>query len=347
MAKKTNNLLAVDVGSSAVKVVELAKTGKSYRIEAAAIEAMPNGIWKDGLPIESEACAMTIQRAIKASGSSLKEVIVSMPTSASMSRVLPIASSLKEDDIELTLEAGLSQYIPFSADEVSFDFNVLGSTFSAKDTNDVLLVAVQKEFINNRDICFETAGYKMKVADIDIYALMNLIHLLEPISHYSSTQAIGIIEIGADRTGLHIVHSDGSVYAREQPYGGDRLTEIISDQTGMPFEQASQKKKSGLWQDAAMTQALDLYFGELAEQMVTALQVYQSNHPRIEIQKVFIAGGGAQVPSVDSVLSSHLNLSTTILDISTLFTLGNKCRVSMSDIRSLSIACGLALRNFV
>ena len=347
MAKKINKLLAVDIGSSSVKVVELSKVGRGYRIDAAAIEPMQAGVWKDGLPIEPEACAIIVQRAIAASGSSLKDVIVSTPTAASMSRVLPISSSLSNDDIEITLEAGLSQYIPFSAEEVSMDFMPIGPTVGSKDSQDILLVAIQKDFINTRDLCLDTVGFKARVIDVDIYALLNVIRMIEPIDSYAQYHALAIVEIGADRTGLHVVQGDNSVYAREQPFGGERLTEILSDQTGMSFEQASQKKKSGLWQDSTMTDALDAYYSELAEQMLGAMQVYQSNHPRIEIQKVIVLGGGSNIPNVERVLAEHLKMQVDVLDTSSLFSLGPKCRIGASDLKSLSVACGLAMRNFV
>ena len=345
MAKQ--NMLAVDIGGSSIKVVELSKSGKKIQIEHAIIEPMPKGAWKDGLPVEIDTCAVAIAKAIKSSGSNLKLAAVSVPSAAAMTRVLPVPARLADDDVEATLEAGIAQYLPFSAEEVQFDFQPLGPTMGEPDSKDVLMVAIQKDYVNMREVCFEAAGSKVELVDVDAYAVANILKMYEPLDNYSSHQAIALLEVAFDRTGLHILHGDGSIYAREQPFGGERLSEIIADNMGLSFDQAEQRKKTGNWQDATMQQAAQIFLQELSEQAVNAMQIYQSNNPRIEIQKVVVFGSGARVPGVEQFLSSHLKMVVDTIDPSVLFGVGKRCKLAASDMPSLAIACGLALRNFV
>lgn len=347
MAKKERKILAIDIGSASVKVVEMIKVGKYYQIEHAAIESMPRNVWKDGLPLEVDVAAVAISNAIRFSGSQIKNVVVSVPTAAAMTRVLPVLSNLHDDDIEATLEASIAQYLPFDASEVQIDFQKVGPTAGLADSQDVLLVAVERKFINDRDICIGNAGCSVSLVDVDLYALANLIRMIEPLDTYPTHFAVAVIDMGADRTGLHILHGDGSIYAREQAFGGDRLTEIISELEGIGFDQAESKKKTGLWQTEGMQQALQTYLSEFSDQVVNALQVYQPNNPSIEIQKIILVGGGVKIPGVSDVVATATSLPVKILDPAALVTLSPKIQnVSPSDLCSMSLACGLALRGF-
>ncbi|GBU09217.1 pilus assembly protein PilM [Gammaproteobacteria bacterium] len=347
MAKKEKKMLAVDVGSTSIKVIEMSRSGKGYQIDRASIEAMPKNAWKDGLPLVIDVVTASISNAIRVSGSSIKNVIVSVPTAAAMTRVLPIMSGLNDDSIEESLEAGISQYLPFDAAEVQIDFQKIGPTPGTSGSQDVLLVAIEKKFINDRDVCFSNAGCDLSIVDVDIFALANLINMTDPLGSYPAHYAVVVIDIGANRTGFHVLHGDSSVYAREQAFGGDRLTEIISEMEGLSFEQAENKKKVGLWQEEVMQQSLQTFLAEFADQILNALQVYQPNNPRIEIQKIVLVGGGSRVAGIDLAIQDTMHIPVQILDPANLFALSPRVtRVSQADLRSMSVACGLAMRNF-
>ncbi len=72
--------------------------------------------------------------------------------------------------MEVQVESEANQYIPFSLDEVSLDFCVIGPIASSPGDVDVLIAASRKEKVQDRQGLAEAAGLKPMVIDIESYA---------------------------------------------------------------------------------------------------------------------------------------------------------------------------------
>ena len=128
-------LLGIDISSSSVKLVELsagAKTG--LRIERYAIEPIEQGAVVDGNIENPEKVSDAIIRAVKRSGARSRSAALALPSSAVISKRIMLPAGLIEEDYDMQVESEANQYIPFSLDEVSLDFCVIGpSVTSAGD----------------------------------------------------------------------------------------------------------------------------------------------------------------------------------------------------------------------
>jgi actin-related protein len=60
-------------------------------------------------------------------------------------------------------------------------------------------------------------------------------------------QVIALVDIGASITRINIIHDGESVYARDQPFGGDQLTQEIQNQFNLSVEEAEAAKRKGTY----------------------------------------------------------------------------------------------------
>jgi type IV pilus assembly protein PilM len=76
--RKQKSVVGLDIGSSAVKAVELKPTAKDFRVAAFGIEPVPADAIVDGAIIDASAVANSIKRIFERSGFKSKEVCASL-----------------------------------------------------------------------------------------------------------------------------------------------------------------------------------------------------------------------------------------------------------------------------
>lgn len=138
-------LLGVDVSTSSVKVVELGRdrAGKLV-LERCAMEPLERGWITDGNIEKFDEVADAVRRVVRKSGSRTKNAALSLPASAVITKKIILPGGLSEAELEIQVESEANQYIPFSLDEVSLDFCVMGPSESSQGDVDVLIAASRK-----------------------------------------------------------------------------------------------------------------------------------------------------------------------------------------------------------
>ncbi|MGL4675074.1 MAG: type IV pilus assembly protein PilM, partial [Wohlfahrtiimonas sp.] len=276
-----------------------------------------------------------------------KEATMAIPTSAAMVRSVPMESKLKADELWKTIEANVSQYFPFSAEEVFLDFIPIKPSITIEDHTDVLIVAAQKEFVSQREICADIAGVKVNAIDINIYGLLDLLHMHDSFSGMSDYDAVLIFDIGLLQSSLNVVTGDQSVYVRDVPIGGERLTQIIADKKGVSLADAEKLK---LAQSPDIAESLEQFVSEMNVQLQSAIDVYISNNPQITLHSMYLVGATACYQEIEDILKTQLNdINVFTLAPGSFFEIDGKVYSKLNDAstHSLTTAAGLAVRGLL
>ena len=103
-------LIGLDISSSAIKMVELAESGKgAYRLERYVIEPLPKEAVIDGNIANLEATADTVKRAFKKLGSRLRNVAMALPVAMVITKKIVLPADQREEDLEIQVEAEANQ----------------------------------------------------------------------------------------------------------------------------------------------------------------------------------------------------------------------------------------------
>src|SRR6266705_2524029 len=120
-------LIGVDIRSTALKLVELAESGKgAYRLERYAIEPLPKDVVTDGNIANLDQVAEALRRGHKRLGSRNRNVALALPAAMVITKKIIVPAGQTEEELELQVETEANQYIPFALDEVNLDFQILG-----------------------------------------------------------------------------------------------------------------------------------------------------------------------------------------------------------------------------
>ncbi|HMW54223.1 MAG: pilus assembly protein PilM [Candidatus Accumulibacter phosphatis] len=347
---KARSLIGLDISSSSVKMVELASDGKGgYRVERYAIEVLPRDVVSDGNIVNLESAAESVRRTWKKLATSTRQVAIALPSSHVITKKIIVMAGQREDELELLVESEANQYIPFPLDEVNLDFQVLGPAPSSPDEIEVLIAASRKEKVEDRVAVAESAGLKPKVLDVESYAMLAAFELIEAqLPEGGKGKIIALVDIGANVMNFTVLRNGQQLYAREQAFGGNQLTQDIARMFGMSFEEAEAEKRRNTLPEKYEAELLRPFLESLALELSRALQFFFTSTQFNEVNHIVLAGGCAVIPGVDEVVASRTQINTIIANPFANMLLAERVRGKnlLADASSLMVACGLALRRF-
>ena len=113
LSRKKPPLVGLDISSTSVKIIELSKTGSSYRIEGIGVEPLPANAVVDKNITEVEAVGESVKRALSKSKIKSKNAAIAVAGSSVITKKITMPAILSEDDMEGQIQLEADQYIPY------------------------------------------------------------------------------------------------------------------------------------------------------------------------------------------------------------------------------------------
>jgi type IV pilus assembly protein PilM len=351
MGRQRPPVIGLDISSSSVKLVELGQDSSgSYVLERMGSEPFEKGWITDGQIEKFDEVAETVRRVVSKSGSKTRQVAMAMPQSAVITKKIMLPAGLREEELEMQVESEANQYIPFSLDEVSLDFCVIGPAPTSPGDVEVLIAASRKERVQDRQALAEAAGLKPVVLDIESHASrLAMTRVVSVLPNQGRDALVALFEIGADTTSLKVLRDEDMLYDRDQAFGGSQLTQLISRQYGFSFEEAEQKKVSMDLPEDYEHNILSPFVDSLSQEIGRALQYFFTSTPHHKVHYVMLAGGTATLPGLKERVTELTGFASMIVNPFDNMKLGSAVREARvrREAPTYLTACGLAMRRFV
>ena len=344
-------MIGLDISSSSVKLVELGQNANGdYVVERFAAESFEKGWIADGQIEKFDEVAEAVKRVVLKSGTRTRQVAMAMPQSTVITKKIMLPAGLREEELELQVETEANQYIPFSLDEVSLDFCVIGPSPTSAGDVEVLIAASRRDRVQDRQGLAEAAGLKPVVLDIESHASrLAMSRVIAALPNNGRDALVALFEIGTDTTSLKVLRDDELVYDRDQAFGGSQLTQVISREYGFSFEEAELKKLSADLPDDYETALLAPFVDSLSQEIGRALQYFFTSTPHHKVHYVMLAGGTAALPGLKDRVTELTGFASMVVNPFENMKLGSAVREAKlrREAPSYLTACGLAMRRFV
>ena len=344
--KSSPPLAGLDISTSGVRLVELADAGRGeLRLERYAAEPLPRGAVVDGNIENIDQVSEAVRRVWKKSGTRAKLVALGMPPASVITKKIILPAGMSEDQLEVQVESEASQYIPFALDEVSLDFDVIGQAPNSAEDMEVMLAAARREKVEDRVAIAEAAGLTATVMDIESYAARAA---LDRVAGAKPEQIIALFQIGAQATHVSVLQNGETIYEREQPFGGNALTQDIVRAYGLSFEEAESRKKAGDLPENYRADILSPFLESAALEITRAIQFFFTSTPYTRIDQLYLAGGCAALPGLLELIGSRTRIPSSIVAPFEGMSYGPLVREQQlrQEGAAYLVACGLALRRF-
>lgn len=347
----TNNqppLIGVDISSTAVKLLQLSRSGNRYRVEHYAVEPLPPNAVVEKNIVEVEAVGEAIKRAVARSGARARHAAAAVAGSAVITKIIPMPADLDEDDMESQVELEAVNYIPYPIEEVNLDFEVLGPMPGNAEMVQVLLAASRTENVDARVSALELGGLSARVMDVEAFAIENAFQLLADGLSAPRDGIVAMVDTGATMTTLNILRNGRSLYSREQVFGGKQLTDEVMRRYGLSYEEAGLAKRQGGLPESYDIEVLEPFKEAMVQQVSRLLQFFYAGSEFNRVDQIVLAGGCASIPGIAAMVEEQLGVPTVVANPLAQMTLGPRVQAHAlaQDAPALMIACGLALRSF-
>ncbi len=348
MFRRVKSLVGLDIGSSAVKAVELKPAGKGYKVIAFGSEPIPPDSIVDGAIIDSAAVADAIRRLFDINKIQTKEVCASLSGNAVIVKkiTLPV---MTDAELAESIYWEAEQYIPFDIQDVNLDYQILdpGDAANGRATMEVLLVAAKKEKIADYTGVIEQAGRSAVVVDVDAFALQNAFEVnygIEP------GQVVVLLNAGASATNINILQGDQSVFTRDISIGGNAYTEALQKELNLPFEDADRLKRGEPVDGVSFEDARPV-LRAVSENVMLEIQktfdFFKATASSDRIDRIIVSGGAAKEEGFLEMLPDRFETPVELFDPfkTVAFDAKRFGVVVVSDIApTVAVAVGLALR---
>ena len=343
-------ILGVDITVSGVKLVELAQSGESYRVEAYASEPIPADSMDDADIVDVEAVAQAVRRALRRSGTRSREAATAIAGEAVVTRMTRIPGRLSDDEMQAHAAFQAEQFLPFPMEEANLDFEVAGPSEVAPGMLDVLMVAARSVHVSQRQRALRAGGLEARVVEPEPHALERACRLLtHQMIGGGLRQMIALVEFGAVTTTFSALSDRKLVYTRNFAFGGQQLTDEVMERYGLNPAEAERAIQAG---DLPADYATDLLAGfrdDMARQVSRSLQFFlASQNGAGQPVQVLVSGGCAKLPGVAGAVEERLGIPAQIVDPLGHLNVGGKADAQgvRGGDTALMTACGLAMRNF-
>lgn len=305
----TSDFFALDIGSTAIRLVQLKGSGQTKSLARYGSIALDKGVSLSDSPAHMSQLQNAIRQLMTQTGVSTKNVAVGIPSSKMFSTVVDFQNlSLKE--LESAIKYQADQFIPTAPDESKIDWQVIGQSPLDPTKIEVLLASVTKKYGEGRLNILESMGLNVIAMEPDAFGLGRA--LASP----NSQDATLIIDMGASSTDLVVTFGGALRLSRSIPIGGDTLVKSAEQNLSVDEKQAMQfVYKFGLIQDKLEGQvykALSSTVDSLVSEIDKSIKFFTARYNKQPVTKIVVTGRASILPEFPVYLVTKTNIAVEI-----------------------------------
>ncbi|HEU4341551.1 MAG TPA: type IV pilus assembly protein PilM [Candidatus Binatia bacterium] len=343
---QNGGFVALDIGSSSVKLVETAVEKSGYRVLNLGVAPLPPKAIQNNMVADSSLVADAIRKLIQENKVSATQVISAVPGRAVIMKKVQLPRQ-EDDELEANVEFEANNVIPENLQNINLDYQVLNYV-AAGDKMEVLLVAVKKEIVNSYADVIVEAGLKPAIMDVDYFAMENMYE-----ANYTAESAgmVGLIHIGARYTSITLLQNGLSTFTGDLPIGGEEFTQLLKKELNISDESAENLKLTGALGGKKTTDVklmLQPMIEELTGEIRRTVTLYGSvgSEDGEGLKTIYLSGGSAKLPGLESMLQEKMGVPAILAEPFRGFTINRKIdRSHLVETAPLfAVAAGLSIR---
>lgn len=354
-----NRVVGIDIGTSAIKVVELKK--ENGRIVLDTYGALALGQYSEGghigqvTNLEVESLTKALIDVLKETSITSTNVVLGIPSVSCIIFILQLPTEIDEKNLNVVVPNESKKFIPVPLTDVSLDWYVLPRREDSGNearvlsesgdvaTMSVLVVATLNETLTKYTEVIQKAGLPVDSLEIEVFSHIRSVMTRELFP-------VLIVDIGASKTKLTIVEHGIVETFRLVNKGSQDITLSISRALELSFEQAENlKKEHGLLappEYPRLAEPVKMQLADIFQEANATILSYEKRYNK-NIGKIIFTGGGAMTRGLldyaKQSFASELAIADPFAKVeSPVFLAG----VLKNTGPEFSVAVGLALKKF-
>ena len=321
-AKKPDAIIGIDIGSSAIKIVELKKEkgvitlGTYGEVAIGPYLEKPVGSLAQADP---DILSQALIDVLKESHSTAKHAVISIQSSASLLFILKLPTQAMSS-LDTVVPNEAHKYIPVPLSEVSLNWNIIPNHIQhryemediekihTESEQDVLVAAIRNDALSGYRNIISQAGLTMSTMEIEIFSTLRSLY-------HNELTPFAIVDIGASGVRVAVVHYGVVMQYDVVPRGSTTWTDSLVRSLSVSFQKAEELKRTigitGNMSDVVDT--LQVAASQLANDIRSSLQKYERQHS-VVIDHMVLAGGGSRMPGLQEYIDQQFDIAVTLVE---------------------------------
>ena len=306
---KKQSLVGLDIGSHAVKVVELEAQPKgSYRlvnwgISAPLAEAIVDGEVMDRQLVTDAIANLFESRAIKS-----RNVVAVVSGRAVIVKKITM-NRLSNEDAQQAVYWEAEQHVPYDINDVSLDFEILGPAPNDPKQMQVLLVAAKKDMVMSFSDLIREAGLQPLIVDVDSFAAQNA---LATNYDFGPNDVVAILNIGAEITNINITQGGVPYFTKDLQVGGNSFIESAQRKLNLSQTEAAAAVRGESATGVDVMPVIEQSCEGLATALERAQAYLRTAGEAGPLTRIMLCGGASMTPGVPEFLARRFGVQAEI-----------------------------------
>lgn len=308
LLKGVGDFFALDIGTNAVRVVQLANSGQdSWTLQHYGYAPVDMKTTAANTKESERRLGEIIMTAVGQSGIKTKNVAIGLPSQKTFTTVIDVPT-MSEAELRSTIKYQIDQYIPMAIDEAKVDWVLLGQSAHNPQQQEVLLASTANSYAEERLEFVESLGLNVIAAEPDPIAM---IRALLPAGIQDARL---IIDVGELSTNLVITYGDAPRLVRTIPTGLHSLVKAAVQNLNVQEDQARQFiLKFGLAPDRLEGQvyhAVESVLESFAAELVKSIKFFQTRYPNTPVGGILLSGFASVVPKFGEYVTAKTGVAS-------------------------------------
>ncbi|MBI2589281.1 type IV pilus assembly protein PilM [Candidatus Saccharibacteria bacterium] len=305
----TSDFFGLDMGVSAVRVVQLKGTGPTKTLDRYGQTPITGTVALSDSKADRQRIAQVIHELTTRVGISTKNVAANLPSSRVFTTVIDI-DRLPPEELAKTISYQAESYIPTPLSQSKIDWAIIGNSPKDPGKIELLLSSVPNDFIERRLEILESIGLNVVAFEPDNMALVRAITSPDTAAPWL------ILDIGNAATDLVVVVGGMPHLARSIPMGQQAFVRAAIQGLGVDPSQAEQFVfKFGLSRDKLEGQVYDAIIGTidgLVAEIEKSIKFFGERYRGAKLEGIVVTGGASTLPELPLYLANKFNLNVEI-----------------------------------
>lgn len=295
---RPTQIVGIDLGQSHLLVLGLKSKTEGPQITHFRAEPRPPSL---------EATSERLSSIFKEESLDPKNVRVAFKGQGVVTRILSFPQ-MKKDDFASSIRYEIEKYIPFKANEVILDFQILRENIPSGNAKvmEVLLVAAKQSEVYQLLRVLQNAELETKQIDVSAFAIANLVEYLLPEAEQGT---VGFLDMGTEATTFGILSHGRPVFIREISFGGMDIIKLLKRKLGLEPEAVLSMQQEASRSTPEYRAVVEQALGTFLNEVKLSLGYYADHVSEAgPAQTLLLTGGGSHFISDIHLLEREIKI---------------------------------------
>ena len=312
-------ILGIDGGHDTLKLALVSGS----QIKKTVIVPMPNNLIKDGRPVSPETYGELLRTVMKENGIKCNGAAIVLSNHAVFTKNIAVPR-MNEKQLLVNIPYEFRDYITDELKNYIFDYAMISDPKNSGAENEekkegedaesedpsgamqLLAVAAPVSFMDElRETC-RKAGVRMLGAAPEISSYITLIRNMKDEYRPESGEYC-ILDLGYREVRMYMFKNDVSVATRVLEIGMSVLDDVIAEIYNVDVHLAHTYLTSN-FENCQQREECVNTFNNIAIELMRAVNFYNFSNPDSRLSDIWLCGGGAVIPALESAVESTLDL---------------------------------------